>query len=94
MAPVSIDVNIDVHLIIARADGAGFTVELEGGGQLRARAVVAASGSFGRPHRPDLPGPEFIGLEWQRSLSSNTPRGVGRDAARSAHRLAAHLARD
>lgn len=34
----------------------------------------------------------FVGLEWQRSLSSNSLRGVGRDAARLARRLAAHLA--
>ncbi|GAA2398364.1 hypothetical protein GCM10010378_46050 [Streptomyces viridochromogenes] len=40
----------------------GFEVETEGGGRLSARAVVAASGSFGRPHRPVLPGlEEFTG---------------------------------
>ncbi|MDO0934440.1 NAD(P)/FAD-dependent oxidoreductase [Streptomyces sp. DG2A-72] len=33
-----------------------FTLELEDGGRLSARAVVAASGTFGRPHQPDLPG--------------------------------------
>ncbi|MFJ6992667.1 flavin-containing monooxygenase [Streptomyces sp. NPDC003090] len=38
--------------------GGGFEVELEGGGRLAARAVVAASGTFGRPHRPALPGLE------------------------------------
>ncbi|MFI2631755.1 flavin-containing monooxygenase [Streptomyces collinus] len=38
------------------------------------------------------PGLAFVGLEWQRSLSSNSLRGVGRDAARVARRLAAHLA--
>ncbi|WP_411105228.1 hypothetical protein [Streptomyces sp. cmx-4-9] len=42
---------------------------------------------------PSRPGLEFVGLEWQRSLSSNTLRGVGRDAARAARRLAFHLAR-
>ncbi|MFG3024827.1 flavin-containing monooxygenase [Streptomyces sp. NPDC048254] len=36
-------------------DGA-FTVGLEGGRWLTARAVVAATGSFGSPHRPALPG--------------------------------------
>ncbi|MFD6414296.1 FAD-dependent oxidoreductase, partial [Nocardia asteroides] len=35
----------------------------------------------------------FVGLEWQRSLSSNSLRGVGRDAERIARRLAAHRAR-
>lgn len=42
---------------VRRGDG-GFEVELAGGGRLSARAVVAASGTFGRPHRPALPGLE------------------------------------
>jgi putative flavoprotein involved in K+ transport len=37
-------------------------VELEGGERMAARAVVAASGTFGRPYRPTLPGlEEFTG---------------------------------
>ncbi|MFD7561461.1 hypothetical protein ACFV9E_44185 [Streptomyces sp. NPDC059835] len=40
------------------------------------------------------PGLALVGREWQRSLSSNTLRGVGRDAARAARRMAAHLARN
>ncbi|MGZ3119794.1 flavin-containing monooxygenase [Streptomyces sp. H62] len=48
-------------------------------------------------HREGLatgaPGLAFVGLEWQRSLSSNSLRGVGRDADRVARRLAANLAR-
>jgi len=39
------------------------------------------------------PGLAYGGLEWQRSLSSNSLRGVGRDAARIARRLAVQLAR-
>jgi putative flavoprotein involved in K+ transport len=35
------------------------------------------------------PGLAFVGLEWQRSLSSASIRGVGRDAARIARSLAA-----
>ncbi|MFF3356555.1 flavin-containing monooxygenase [Streptomyces sp. NPDC002917] len=35
----------------------------------------------------------YVGLEWQRSLSSASLRGVGRDAERIARRPAAHLAR-
>ncbi len=42
---------------VRRGDGA-FEVDLAGGGRLSARAVAAASGSFGRPHRPALPGLE------------------------------------
>jgi len=34
-----------------------------------------------------------VGLEWQRSLSSNSLRGVGRDAVLTARRLAARLKR-
>ncbi|WP_328404107.1 NAD(P)/FAD-dependent oxidoreductase [Streptomyces sp. NBC_00390] len=39
------------------------------------------------------PGLAFVGLEWQRSLSSASLRGVGRDARRIACRLAADLSR-
>ncbi|MFD8636387.1 flavin-containing monooxygenase [Streptomyces sp. NPDC059533] len=34
----------------------GFVVALEGGARISARAVVSASGSFGSPYRPALPG--------------------------------------
>jgi putative flavoprotein involved in K+ transport len=34
----------------------GFTVSLDGGEELAGPALIAASGSFGRPHRPALPG--------------------------------------
>ncbi|TRO57605.1 NAD(P)/FAD-dependent oxidoreductase [Streptomyces sp. IB201691-2A2] len=40
---------------VRKADD-GFEVDLEGGGRLAARALVAASGTFGRPYRPTLPG--------------------------------------
>ncbi|MFJ4539999.1 flavin-containing monooxygenase [Streptomyces tibetensis] len=57
-----------------------------------------ALGGAGQPlHREGIsgsrPGLAFVGLEWQRSLSSNSLRGVGRDAARIARHLAAHLGR-
>ncbi|WP_440106720.1 flavin-containing monooxygenase [Streptosporangium sp. H16] len=37
------------------------------------------------------PGLGFLGLEWQRTPSSNTLRGVGRDARHLARKLKAHL---
>ncbi|MEV0351546.1 NAD(P)/FAD-dependent oxidoreductase [Nonomuraea sp. NPDC050680] len=40
----------------AEAGEEGFAVRLEGGEQLSAGILIAASGSFGRPHRPALPG--------------------------------------
>ncbi|MFD5474574.1 flavin-containing monooxygenase [Streptomyces sp. NPDC127105] len=59
---------------------------------------LGALDSTGHPrHREGMslthPGLAYVGLEWQRSLSSNSLRGVGRDAARAARHLAAHLAR-
>ncbi|MGW7320083.1 NAD(P)-binding domain-containing protein [Streptomyces sp. NPDC054865] len=41
---------------VAGTDAGGFRIDLEGGARLTARAVIAASGSFGHPHRPALPG--------------------------------------
>ncbi|ETK34725.1 NAD(P)-binding domain-containing protein [Microbispora sp. ATCC PTA-5024] len=39
-----------------RAEGEGFGITLQDGSRLAARAVVAASGTFGNPYRPALPG--------------------------------------
>ncbi|MFE1011674.1 flavin-containing monooxygenase [Streptomyces sp. NPDC058794] len=63
---------------LARLDGA-----LDAEGNPRHREGIATG----------VPGLAFVGLEWQRSLSSNSLRGVGRDADRVARRLAACLAR-
>ncbi|MFD7765954.1 flavin-containing monooxygenase [Streptomyces sp. NPDC059787] len=57
---------------------------------------VGALDPDGRPrHREGVStthaGLAHVGPEWQRSLSSNSLRGVGRDAARVAGRLAARL---
>ncbi|WP_169988065.1 NAD(P)/FAD-dependent oxidoreductase [Microbispora sp. H10836] len=61
-------------------------------------AGLGALDAAGRPlHRDGAslthPLLAYVGLEWQRSLSSDSLRGVGRDAARSARRLAARLRR-
>lgn len=50
----------------------------------------------GRPRQrdglaPAVPGLAFVGLDWQRSFSSNSLRGVGRDANRVARHLATTL---
>ncbi|GAB3177572.1 flavin-containing monooxygenase [Streptomyces incanus] len=56
------DIRTGHRVAAVRRTGDAFEVELEGGSRLSARAVVAASGSFGRPHRPALPGlEEFTG---------------------------------
>ncbi|MGW6316431.1 flavin-containing monooxygenase [Streptomyces sp. NPDC055099] len=61
-------------------------------------APLGALDPDGRPlHRDGIsltaPRLAFVGLEWQRSLSSASLRGVGRDAQRVARRLAADLRR-
>lgn len=61
-------------------------------------APLSALTATGHPrHREGMslthPGLAYVGLEWQRSLSSNSLRGVGRDAARTARHIAAHLSR-
>ena len=56
------EIRTGCRVSAVRRTGAGFEVELEGGDRLSARAVVAASGTFGCPHRPALPGlEEFTG---------------------------------
>ncbi|MFF0465489.1 flavin-containing monooxygenase [Streptomyces mexicanus] len=60
---------------------AGLDGALDAAGHCRHRGGASAT-------VPDL---AFAGLEWQRSLSSNSLRGVGRDADRIARHLAAHL---
>lgn len=52
------EIRTGCRVTTVRRTGDGFAVELEGGGRLSAQGVVTASGSFGRPHRPALPGPE------------------------------------
>ncbi|MFG2593109.1 flavin-containing monooxygenase [Streptomyces sp. NPDC048438] len=56
------DIRTGCRVSTVRRAGGAFEVDLKGGGRLSARAVVAASGTFGRPHRPTLPGlEEFAG---------------------------------
>lgn len=50
------DVRTHHRVESAHPDGAGFRVRMAGGTELRAPLLIAATGSFGRPHRPALPG--------------------------------------
>lgn len=94
------DIRTGQRVIAVRADGSGFTVELEGGGRLSARAAVAASGSFGRPHRPDLPGLETFAGQVLHAADYRSPtpfagqRVVVVGAGNSAVQIAAELARE
>ncbi|MER6160351.1 NAD(P)/FAD-dependent oxidoreductase [Streptomyces sp. NPDC001868] len=78
-------------------DGA-FMLGLEGGGRLAARAVIAATGTFGRPYRPDLPGLETYTGTLLHAADYRTPepfagqRVVVVGAGNSAVQIAAELA--
>ncbi|MEU3684310.1 FAD-dependent oxidoreductase [Streptomyces sp. NPDC030592] len=92
------DIRTGRRVISVRRDGSAFDVVLEGGGRLGARAVVAASGAFGRPHRPALPGlEEFTGqVRHAADYRSPAPFAGGRlvvvGAGNSAVQIAAELA--
>ncbi|MDW8806535.1 NAD(P)/FAD-dependent oxidoreductase [Streptomyces scabiei] len=83
---------------VRRTSGA-FEVELESGGRLSTRAVVAASGTFGRPHRPALPGlEEFTGqvlhtADYRSPAPFTGRRVVVVGAGNSAVQIATELAR-
>ncbi|MEU7646319.1 flavin-containing monooxygenase [Streptomyces huasconensis] len=82
-----------------RRTGGGFAVELKGGGRLFARAVVAASGTFGRPYRPVLPGLEEFAGQVLHAADYRSPapftgrRVVVVGAGNSAVQIAAELSR-
>jgi putative flavoprotein involved in K+ transport len=89
--------GVRVREVRAAADGT-FTLALESGGELSARGVVAASGTFGSPHHPALPGLEdFVGTvlhaaEYRAPEPFAGQRVVVVGAGNSAVQIAAELA--
>ncbi|MFJ9865403.1 flavin-containing monooxygenase [Streptomyces sp. NPDC101165] len=92
------DVRTGIRVTEVRASGGGFEVQVEGGGLIAARAVVAASGSFGRPHRPAIPGLEaFTGTALHAADYGSPGRFTGQrvvvvGGGNSAVQIAAELA--
>ncbi|MEU8592050.1 NAD(P)-binding domain-containing protein [Streptomyces sp. NPDC048664] len=92
------EIRTNCRVIAVRRTGGILTLELEGGGRLSARAVVAASGTFGRPHRPVLPGlQEFTGqvlhaADYRGPAPFSGRRVVVVGAGNSAVQIAAELA--
>ncbi|WP_319594165.1 NAD(P)-binding domain-containing protein [Streptomyces sp. ID05-04B] len=48
-ARLDVDIRTGCRVVGVRGADGGFEVDLEGGGRLAVRALVAASGTFGRP---------------------------------------------
>ncbi|WP_330324548.1 flavin-containing monooxygenase [Streptomyces pseudovenezuelae] len=97
-ARLDADIRTGRRVTAVRPADGGFEVELAGGGRLAARAVVAASGAFGRPHRPALPGLEgFTGTVLHAACYRSPEPFAGRrvvvvGAGNSAVQIAAELA--
>ncbi|WP_329445006.1 NAD(P)/FAD-dependent oxidoreductase [Streptomyces canus] len=97
-ARLDADIRTHSHVTAVHADGPGFVLDLKGGSRLAARAVVAASGTFGRPHRPELPGLEqFTGTVlhaagYRRPQPFAGQRVIVVGAGNSAVQIAAELA--
>ncbi|MFF4795800.1 flavin-containing monooxygenase [Streptomyces sp. NPDC001276] len=93
------EIRTGCRVTAVRRIGGAFAVDLEGGGRLSARAVVAASGTFGRPHRPALPGLEEYAGQVLHAADYRSPapftgrRVVVVGAGNSAVQTAAELAR-
>ncbi|MEU3206045.1 NAD(P)-binding domain-containing protein [Streptomyces cyaneofuscatus] len=79
-------------------DGSAFEVVLEWGCRLTARAVLPASGAFGRPHRPVLPGLQEFTAQGLHAAGCRSPspfagrRVIVVGAGNSALQIAAELA--
>jgi putative flavoprotein involved in K+ transport len=57
----ALPVRTNARVTAVTWDGAAYTVTLADSEQLRGRALIAASGGFGRPHVPALPGAAAYG---------------------------------
>lgn len=57
-AGLDVDIRTGTRVTSIEADGGGFVVHTAGGEAVAAATVVAASGSFGNPYVPDVPGRE------------------------------------
>ena len=65
---------------VTRADGGGLTLTTERGQELTSKLVIAATGGFGTPYRPPLPGlAAFGGVATRAPLKFLAQRPLGRD---------------
>jgi putative flavoprotein involved in K+ transport len=85
---------------VTAAEGGGFAVQMADGEVVEARSVIAATGSYARPHRPALPGRETFTGQILHASEYRTPEpladrrvvvvGGGNSAVQIAYELAEH----
>jgi putative flavoprotein involved in K+ transport len=92
-------VQTGTRVLRVRKAEVGFEVQTENGGVLSARTVICASGTFGRPFSPALPGEaEYQGKRLHSSVYRNAEPFAGQrvvvvGAGNSAAQIAAELSR-
>lgn len=97
-ARLDVEIRTGSSVTAVTADGPAYTARLADGTDVRARTVIAATGSFGRPHRPALPGlGQFAGTVIHASEYRHPAPYAGRHvivvgAGNSAVQIAAELA--
>ncbi|WP_239090084.1 flavin-containing monooxygenase [Sphaerimonospora thailandensis] len=85
---------------VEASDAGGFSVRLDSGEVMSARIIIAASGSFARPHRPALPGLDGFTGQVLHAAGYRSPAslsgqrivvvGAGNSAIQIAYELSAH----
>ncbi len=70
---LGVDIRTHTRVTAVEADGATFIVHTADGGSLRAAGLIAASGSFGNPTVPNLPGQDTFTGELLHVAGYRTP---------------------
>lgn len=97
-ATLGVEIRTNTRVVTVRKDDHGFVVVTADGRQLRAAAIVAASGSFASPYRPAFPGQQGFTPEYLHVADYRNPFpfagkrvvvvGAGNSAAQVANELA------
>jgi putative flavoprotein involved in K+ transport len=97
-AGLDVDMCTNVRVRSVESDGDGFVIRTAAGDALRAAAVVSASGSFGHPYTPALPGQDVFAGRLLHVADYRSPKpfggervvivGAGDSAVQVGHELA------
>ncbi len=95
---LQVDIRTGAHVEAVEADEAGFALRTADGRHMTAAGVVAATGAFGNPVRPELPGQKTFTGEFRHVAGYRDPKpyagkrvivvGGGNSAVQVGHELA------